>query len=159
MCEKHWKINQLSYSTKSCFNWLLVLNGKWNAFYDSFMSIVVNKHNMKTLIKICLKNHNSFILILYHQKNNELELYSSCEIYLPANTFIDNGNGYHTNKLKFLTKFILDINNFYTSCFGNKQSCSEKNGKNAIHCYRFMQYGYIIGYLQHKWLHEFSEEK
>lgn len=72
---------------------------------------------MKTLIKIWLKNHNSFILILYHQKNNELELYSSCEICLPANTFIDNGNGYHTNKLKFLTKFILDINNFYASCF------------------------------------------
>lgn len=105
-------------------------------FYDSFMSIVVNKYNMKTLIKIWLKNHNSFILILYHQKNNELELYSSCEICLPANTFIDNGKGYHTNKLKFLTKFILDINNFYASCFGNKQSCSEKNGKNAIHCVR-----------------------
>lgn len=120
MCDKHWKINQLSYSSKSCFNWLLVLNGKRNAFYDSFMSIVVNKYNMKTLIKIWLKNHNSFILILYHQINNELELYSSCEICLPTNTFIDNGNGYHTNNLKFLTKFILDINNFYTSCFGNK---------------------------------------
>lgn len=59
-------------------------------------------------------------------KTNELELYLSCEICLPANAVMNIDN--HTDKLKSLTIYVLS-------------ACSGKNWKKVIHFYQFKWHG------------------